>query len=70
PRETWLEDFFANYGAGVAFESENPASLAAAIISLKENFSHLADKSRSLIHKTRADFSASAFFEKIGKLIR
>ncbi|NJM37796.1 MAG: glycosyltransferase [Akkermansiaceae bacterium] len=70
PRGTWLEEFFSSYGAGVAFNSEDPRSLAAAMVILKENFHQLADKSRSLIHKTRADFSASAFFEKIGKLIR
>jgi glycosyltransferase involved in cell wall biosynthesis len=68
PAGTWLEGFVQRHGAGVAFEPENPASLAKAMQASIEKFQELkesADKRK----KTAAEaVSARAFFEVIARL--
>ena len=69
PRRTWLESFFSDYGAGVAFDAEDAASLTAAIQILKRDFSQLVKQSEARIERTRQDFSGEEFFSCIARLI-
>jgi glycosyltransferase involved in cell wall biosynthesis len=65
PRGTWLEWFAENYAAGVAFEPEDPASLAKAVQGAVARFPELKRQAEARTERTAEDFSARKFFEVV-----
>lgn len=65
PRDTWLEDFHEDYGSGVAFTADDPASLARAILEVRLDYLHQSKVAIDRMQKTRHDFSGAAFFSII-----
>ena len=68
PAGTWLESFVRDHAAGVAFEPENPQSLAQAIQKTLENFSDLKSLADARKEKTCEAFSARTFFNLIAEM--
>ena len=68
PAGTWLESFVRNYAAGVAFEPENPESLAQAIQNVLANFVKLKARAEARKQSTCEAFSARTFFNLIAAL--
>ena len=61
PTGTWMEDFAGSFGAGVSFEPENAASLAAALKSLVTQRSELRETAESRMADARSEHAPSAF---------
>jgi len=70
PAGTWLEGFVQEHAAGIAFEPENPASLAAAIQQAVQKFPELKTRADQKKQPTAEAFSARTFFETIAALPR
>ncbi|GEM_PF-1716682 len=65
PAGTWLESFAKQHGVGVAFQPENPASLAKAINEAVERHLELKSCAEARRHSVSEAFSARAFFKII-----
>jgi glycosyltransferase involved in cell wall biosynthesis len=65
PAGTWLEGFVEKHAAGVAFEPENPSSLAKAIEEAQAKYVELKVRAESRKAATANAFSAKTFFDLI-----
>ncbi len=68
PSGTWLESFVQQYAAGVAFQPEDPASLAQAIQEAVIKFPELKVKADARKQIAEDAFSARTFFNIIGAM--
>jgi len=68
PSGTWLEWFVREHAAGVAFQPENPESLAKAIQEVLANFVELKAQAEARKQSTCEAFSARTFFDIIAVL--
>jgi glycosyltransferase involved in cell wall biosynthesis len=69
PRETWLEGFQANYGAGVPFSAGDSVSLAEGILRFKASFREHSAVAIKNISRTRNDFSGEKFFSIVEQVL-
>jgi glycosyltransferase involved in cell wall biosynthesis len=69
PRETWLEGFHANYGAGVPFSAGDSFSLAEGILRLTASFREHSAVAINNISRTRNDFSGEKFFSIVEQVL-
>lgn len=65
PKDTWLEDFHCSFGSGVSFVSDDPFSLASAIVEVIRDHHHHTKIAFSRIEATRRAFSAEAFLSAL-----
>jgi glycosyltransferase involved in cell wall biosynthesis len=68
PQGTWLAWFAENHAAGVAFEPDNPVSLAKAVEEAVARFPELKRQAEARKQSTTEAFSARRFFELIAAL--
>jgi len=68
PSETWLEPFAKEYGAGVPFRAEDPASLAGAIHEVVDKYAELKALATARKQFVSDAFSSRTFFDIIAKL--
>ncbi|XHR26760.1 MAG: hypothetical protein ACFUZC_12470 [Chthoniobacteraceae bacterium] len=65
PAGTWLESFANIHGSGVAFQEEDPVSLADAISEVVATFAEIKSKAETRQQTVASAFSAKAFFDRI-----
>lgn len=68
PQGTWLEEFVADYGAGVSFVPEDADSLSCAVTEIVKNHAQFKEAAVARAELAREHFSAKHFFEIIGGL--